>query len=78
MPRLKALCSFKAYKCNMFDRIKNIWALSGGVKLTQNEMTGATIIEPKEQPPRKIPQGMATIVDIENNVERDFPAEPQI
>lgn len=62
----------------MFDRIKNIWALSGGVKLTQNEMTGATIIEPKEQPPRKIPQGMATIVDIENNVERDFPAEPQI
>lgn len=62
----------------MFERFRNLWALSDSVKVSQNETTGATIIEPKEQPPRKMPQGMAKIVDINNNIERDFPAESDI
>lgn len=62
----------------MFERFKNLWALSAGVKVIQNETTGATTIEPVNQPERKAPKGMATIVEINNTISQDFPEEKEI
>lgn len=59
----------------MFERLKNLWKLSEAEISVAGDGQRAILDFPKSDTTleRKVPKGMAKVVDISNPIEQDFP-----